>query len=121
MKIVIAGAGEVGSHLAKMLSNEYNDLTIIDNNESRLNKLAEFVDIVTVEGSPTSIRTLEKAGVPEADLFIAVSPAQEQDVNLISAMLAKKMGSKKVTARINNDSRGENCKWWFSVSKTALR
>ena len=103
MKIVIAGAGEVGSHLAKMLSNEYNDLTIIDNNESRLNKLAEFVDIVTVEGSPTSIRTLEKAGVPEADLFIAVSPAQEQDVNLISAMLAKKMGSKKVTARINND------------------
>lgn len=103
MKIVIAGAGEVGSHLAKMLSNEYNDLTIIDSNESRLNKLAEFVDIVTVEGSPTSIRTLEKAGVPEADLFIAVSPAQEQDVNLISAMLAKKMGSKKVTARINND------------------
>ena len=103
MKIVIAGAGEVGSHLAKMLSNEYNDLTIIDNNESRLNKLAEFVDIVTVEGSPTSIRTLEKAGVPEADLFIAVSPALEQDVNLISAMLAKKMGSKKVTARINND------------------
>lgn len=103
MKIVIAGAGEVGGYLARMLSTEHNDLTIIDSNESRLDKLAEFADIVTVEGSPTSISTLEKAGVPKADLFIAVSPAQEQDVNLISAMLAKKMGSKKVTARINND------------------
>lgn len=103
MKIIIAGAGEVGSHLAKMLSNEYNDLTIIDNNESRLNKLAEMADVIIVQGLPTSISTLEQAGVREADLFIAVSPAQEQDVNLISALLAKKMGAKKVTARINND------------------
>lgn len=103
MKIIIAGAGEVGSHLAKMLSNESNDLTIIDNSESRLNKLAEIADVIIVQGSPTSINTLEQAGVKDADLFIAVSPAQEQDVNLISAMLAKKMGAKKVTARINNE------------------
>ncbi len=103
MKIVIAGAGEVGSHLAKMLSNEYNDLTIMDSDESRLNKLAEMADVVIVQGKPTSIATLEQAGVRNADLFIAVSPAQEQDVNLISALLAKKMGAKKVTARINND------------------
>ncbi|MEG0517961.1 MAG: Trk system potassium transporter TrkA [Bacteroidales bacterium] len=103
MKIVIAGAGEVGSHLAKMLSKEYNDLTIIDNDELRLNKLAEIADVIVVQGSPTSIATLEQAGVRDADLFIAVSPAQEQDVNLISALLAKKMGAKKVTARINND------------------
>lgn len=103
MKIIIAGAGEVGSHLAKMLSNEYNDLTIIDNNESRLNKLAEIADVIIVQGSPTSIATLEQAGTKNADLFIAVSPAQEQDVNIISALLAKKMGAKKVTARINND------------------
>lgn len=103
MKIVIAGAGEVGSHLAKMLSTESNDLTIIDSHESNLNKLAQIADVVTVLGSPTSISTLEQAGVPNADLFIAVSPAHDQDVNLISALLAKKMGSKKVTARINND------------------
>ncbi len=103
MKIIIAGAGEVGSHLAKMLSNESNDLTIIDNNEGNLNKLAQIADVVTVLGKPTSISTLEQAGAATADLFIAVSPAQEQDVNLISALLAKKMGSKKVTARINND------------------
>jgi K+ transport systems, NAD-binding component len=104
MKIIIAGAGEVGSHLAKMLSSErYNNLTIIDNDESRLNKLAEIADVVTVQGKPTSIETLKQAGAENADLFIAVSPASEQDVNLISAMLAKKMGSQKVTARINND------------------
>lgn len=103
MKIVIAGAGEVGSHLAKMLSTESNDLTIIDSHESNLSKVAQIADVVTVLGNPTSISTLERAGAPNADLFIAVSPAHDQDVNLISAMLAKKMGSKKVTARINND------------------
>ena len=103
MKIIIAGAGEVGSHLAKMLSNESNDLTIIDTKESNLNNLAQIADVVTVLGNPTSISVLEQAGAATADLFIAVSPAQEQDVNLISALLAKKMGCKKVTARINNN------------------
>lgn len=108
MRIVIAGAGEVGSHLAKMLSNEYHNLTIIDNNEARLNRVAESSDVITVFGPPTSIKTLAYAGVEKADLFIAVSPAQEQDVNLISALLAKKMGSAKVTARINNDEYLQN-------------
>ncbi len=103
MKIIIAGAGEVGCHLAKMLGNEYNDITMVDSSESRLNKLDEIADVVTVVGSPTSIATLEQAGVKNADLFIAVSPAQEQDVNLTSALLAKNLGAKKVTARINND------------------
>ena len=110
MKIIIAGAGEVGSHLAKMLSNESNDLTIIDTKESNLNNLSQIADVVTVLGNPTSISVLEQAGVSKADLFIAVSPAQDQDVNLISALLAKKLGCKKVTARINNNEymRHEN-------------
>lgn len=104
MKIIIAGAGDVGSHLAKMLSGERsNSLTIIDNDETRLNKLSEIADVVTVLGKPTSIETLKQAGADKADLFIAVSPASEQDINLISAMLAKQMGSQKVTARINNE------------------
>ena len=76
MKIVIAGAGEVGSHLAKMLSNEYHDLTIIDNDETRLNRVAESADVITVFGSPTSIKTLSYAGAAKAALFIAVSPSQ---------------------------------------------
>lgn len=108
MKIIIAGAGDVGSHLAKMLSNEYHDLTIIDNDEGRLNRVSESADVITIFGSPTSITTLSQAGAAYADLFIAVSPAQEQDVNIISSLLAKKMGSTRVTARINNDEYLQN-------------
>ena len=106
MNIVIAGAGEVGSHLAKMLAEEKNNnLTIIDKSEARLEKLSEIADVVTLAGDPTSIEVLMTAGVDKADLFVAVSPASEQDINIISALLAKKMGSKKVTARINNEDR----------------
>ena len=103
MKIVIAGAGEVGSHLAKMLSNESNEITVIDSNSSRLEALRSNTDVVTVEGNPSAIRTLQEAEVSHADLFIAVNPSDSQDVNIVSAMLAKKLGSKKATARINNE------------------
>ena len=103
MKIVIAGAGEVGSHLAKMLSNESNDITVIDSNQERLDALGAIADVVTVEGNPSTIHTLQEAGTADADLFIAVNPSDSQDVNIVSAMLAKKLGSKKVTARINNE------------------
>ena len=103
MKIVIAGAGEVGSHLAKMLSNESNEITVIDSNSERLEALSTNTDVVTVEGNPSAIHTLQEAGVAHADLFIAVNPSESQDVNIVSAMLAKKLGSKKATARINNE------------------
>lgn len=103
MKIIIAGAGEVGSHLAKMLSNEANDITVIDNVPERLEALSTNTDVVTVEGNPSAIEVLQRAGAAEADLFIAVNPSVSQDVNIVSAMLAKKLGSKKVTARINNE------------------
>ena len=103
MKIVIAGAGEVGSHLAKMLSNEANDITVIDSSQERLDALSANTDVITVEGNPSAIHTLQEAGASKADLFIAVNPSDSQDVNIVSAMLAKKLGSKKVTARINNE------------------
>ncbi len=103
MKIVIAGAGEVGSHLAKMLSNESNEITVIDTNYERLEALKTSADVITIEGNPSAIQTLNQAGVAEADLFIAVNPSESQDVNIVSAMLAKKLGSKKATARINNE------------------
>ena len=103
MKIVIAGAGEVGSHLAKMLSNESNDITVIDFDQERLDALKANTDVVTVEGNPSSIHVLNEAGVAHADLFIAVSPSEQQDINIVSAMLAKKLGSKKATARINSE------------------
>lgn len=103
MKIVIAGAGEVGSHLAKMLSNESNEITVIDIRSERLEALRASADVITVEGNPSSIGVLNQAGVSSADLFIAVNPSESQDVNIVSAMLAKKLGSKKATARINNE------------------
>ena len=103
MKIIIAGAGEVGSHLAKMLSNESNEITVIDSDSERLNALRSHTDVITVEGNPSAIHVLHEAAVEHADLFIAVSPSESQDVNIVSAMLAKKMGCKKATARINNE------------------
>lgn len=103
MKIVIAGAGEVGSHLAKMLSNEANEITVIDSDQERLDALRAHTDVITVEGNPSAIKTLHDAEVERADLFIAVNPSASQDVNIVSAMLAKKMGCKKATARINNE------------------
>ena len=103
MKIVIAGAGEVGSHLAKMLTNESNEITVIDSSFERLEALRANTDIITVEGNPSAIHVLQEAGAASADLFIAVNPSESQDVNIVSAMLAKKLGSKKATARINNE------------------
>lgn len=108
MKIIIAGAGEIGCHLAKMLSMEYHEITVISPDEESLDVLSSESDIVTVEGNPTSIETLVRAGVGSADLFIAVNPDSEQDVNIVSAALAKKLGAKKVTARINNDEYQKN-------------
>ena len=103
MKIVIEGAGEVGSHLAKMLSVEGGDITVIDNDQSRLNKLTAIADVVTVLGNPSSIKILKEADVQHSDLFISVNPFVSQDVNIVSALLAKRLGSKKVTARIDDE------------------
>ena len=101
MKIIIAGAGEVGCHLAKLLGESNHDITIIDNNAERLTKAGEVVDAVSIFGNPTSISVLQSAKVDKADLFVAVFPDKDQNVNIVSALLAKEMGAKKVTARIN--------------------
>ena len=103
MRIVIEGAGEVGSHLAKMLASEANEITVIDADESRLSKLAMTVDVVTISGPASSIRCLKEANVDRADLFIAVNPFTSQDVNIVSALLAKKLGCPKVSARIDDE------------------
>lgn len=108
MKIIVAGAGEIGSHLAKMLSMEYHEITVISPNEENLEKISSESDIITVEGISSSIDTLIKAGVQDADLFIAVNPDSEQDINIVSSVLAKKLGAKKVTARINNEEYQKN-------------
>lgn len=103
MKIVIEGAGEIGSHLAKMLRAESNDVTVIDNDMRRLNALNGYADVETVYGAPSSIKSLRDAGVARADLFIAVYPYTTQEVNIVGALLAKQLGARKVIARINDE------------------
>lgn len=103
MKIIIEGAGEVGIHLAKMLASEANDITVIDQDQERLAKLAMTADVATIEGSLSSIPALKEANVEKADLFIAVNPVTHQDVNVVSALLAKKLGCKRVCARVDDE------------------
>lgn len=100
MKIIIAGAGEVGRHLAKMLSSENQDIVLMDNDENRIKDLDGNYDLLTKVGSPTSIKELEEAGVAEADLFIAVTP--EESINMTACMLANNLGAHKTLARIDN-------------------
>ena len=104
MKIIIEGAGQVGSHLAKMLSHEGGDITVIDDNEARLQRLTSTADVITVFGDPSSITVLREAGCAKADLFIAVNPTTTQTVNIVSALLAKRLGSKRVIARIDDEA-----------------
>ena len=103
MKIVIEGAGEVGSHLAKMLREESNDVVVIDDDAKRINRLTSFADVETILGDPSSIQILRSAGVDKADLYIAVYPFAAQEVNIVGAILAKHLGASKVIARINDE------------------
>ena len=73
MKIIIAGAGEVGTHLAKMLSQEKQDIILMDPSEERLNFTNTNMEILPMVGNPTSIRDLEEAGIKKTDLFVSVA------------------------------------------------
>ncbi len=103
MKIIIEGAGEIGSHLAKMLSQEANDIAVIDTDNKRLAKLRTEADVITIQGNYSSVKAIKEAGAAECDLFIAVNPGVSQDVNIVSALLARSLGAKKVTARIDDE------------------
>ena len=103
MKIVIEGAGEVGSHLAKMLRAEANEVTVIDDDAERIEALSAYVDVETVLGNPSSIQVQRAANVGKADLFIAVYPLAAQEVNIVGALLAKQIGATKVIARVNDE------------------
>ncbi len=100
MKIIIAGAGDVGLHLAKMLSSEKHSIVLIDPDEQRLKQVVATLDLVTFNGSATSIDKLTSAGITNADLFISVT--NSEDKNLTSAILSKKLGARKCLARIDN-------------------
>jgi len=100
MKIVIAGAGEVGTHLARLLGQENHDITLMDENRDRLNKIKDNVELMPVVGKCTSLNDLNAAGIKDADLFIGVTP--EESRNITACMLASNLGAKKTLARIDN-------------------
>ena len=100
MRIIIAGAGEVGTHLAKMLSNENHEIILIDTEQDRLKPIDSSIDVLTHEGSATSVKILQDSLSKKTDLFIAVT--HSEDTNITSSILAKRFGAIKTIARIDN-------------------
>ncbi|MDR2009648.1 MAG: Trk system potassium transporter TrkA [Bacteroidales bacterium] len=100
MKIVISGAGDVGKFLAKMLIKEDHDIVIIDMDPELITEVDSNYDLMSVVGSCTSFQTLREANVHNSDLYIAVT--NFEDTNILSCILAKKIGAKKSIARVNN-------------------
>ena len=101
MKIVISGIGEMGSHLARMLSGNGHDITVVDVDTKALNELGNLADLITVEGDTTAFAVLRRAGVRRCDLFIAVNHDENQ--NILAAIMAKQLGAKKSIARVDNN------------------
>ena len=100
MKIVIAGAGDVGFHVARLLALESHETTLIDTDEEKLDYVAKHLDLHTIHGSCTSFKVLRDAGTDMCDLFIAVTSFE--DANFTSAVIAKRMGAKKTIVRVSN-------------------
>jgi trk system potassium uptake protein TrkA len=100
MRIIIAGAGDLGFHLSKLLAYEEQDIVLIDQNADVLDYAANHLDVSTIKGSSTSIKTLEEANVAKSDLLIAVTSNEE--TNITTCIIGKSLGAKKTVARISN-------------------
>ncbi len=120
MRIVIAGAGEVGSHLAKLLSYENQDIVLIDQDMAKLANIDANYNLMTLQGRITSFQTLKDAGVENCDLFIAVSPYET--TNVISCSIAKRLGAEKTVARIDNYEfmKKENKEYFSAIGVDSL-
>lgn len=100
MRILIVGAGEVGSHLATLLSREAQDIVLVDRDPEKLDPLDSRYNLLTICGSPTSFATLREAQAGKCDLFVAVTPFETD--NITACIIAKEMGAKRTVARIDN-------------------
>lgn len=99
MNIIIAGDGEVGFHLAESLVDSNHNIIVVDPHEDLLKMIETHADLMTINGESTSISTLQRANVHKADLLISV--VHQEHINLLTCILAKKLGAKKVIARVN--------------------
>ena len=100
MKIIIVGAGDVGFHLAKLLSFESQDIFLVDMDAEKLEYASNHIDVITLKGDATSVKLLKKINIEKADIFLAVT--ESQNTNFTLAVIAKKLGAKKTIARISN-------------------
>ena len=91
----------MGSHLARMLSGSGHDITVIDSDVKALDELKAMADLITIDGDTTTFAVLRKAGVRRCDLFIAVN--HDENMNILSAIMAKQLGAKKSIARIDHN------------------
>lgn len=105
MDIIIVGGGKVGYSLAKLLSQEFADITVIDKNELTLQRISDNLDVMCLKGSGTSLSTLNEANVSKADVFIAVTDSDE--INMLCCLAAKKLGAKQTVARVRNPEYSE--------------
>lgn len=106
MKILIAGAGEVGFHLAKLLSYESQNITLIDPDAAKLEYADKNLDIRTIKGDATSINILNDAQIKSADLVIGVTSSETTNITI--CVLAKQLGAKRTIARVSNSEFLEN-------------
>jgi trk system potassium uptake protein len=112
MHIVIAGAGDMGYHLAQQLSYENQDITLIDLDKDVLDNVSSHLDVLTILGDATSLEVLKNANIKGASMFMAVTTSEK--TNLLAAILAKQLGAKRVIARVrNHDYLAEENKIYF--------
>ena len=105
MKIIICGAYAIGTHLARLLSRNQEEITVIDSDQERLAKIGFDYDLLTLQGSPTSVKTLKEANTAAADLFIAVTP--DENTNIVCCIMAHALGAKKTVAKVGDAEYAE--------------
>lgn len=105
MKIIICGAYAIGTHLARLLSRNQEEITVIDSDQERLAKIGFDYDLLTLQGSPTSVKTLKEANTATADLFIAVTP--DENTNIVCCIMAHALGAKKTVAKVGDAEYAE--------------
>jgi len=100
MKIIITGTYAIGSHLTKLLARNNEDITLIDNDEERLDKIANELDVLTIHAEPNDIAKMKEAGTDKADLYIAVTP--DENTNITCCAMAKALGAKRTVAKVDH-------------------
>jgi len=111
MEIVIVGAGEVGHHLADILSREQHRVSVLDVDPDEVHRLMESLDVQAIVGDGTRVEQLNQAGASKADLVVAVT--QSDEANMLASLLSRHLGAKRVILRLKDISRLEGYRYFY--------